>query len=1077
MSLTVMIGTPEPGLNLYTSNRLEILAAELAALLDARPLPPLQAEIVVVQSRGMARWLAMQLAEHSGICANLACPFPNSFITRVLGTLLGGEVGEDDRETGTWRLMELLAAPGELPAFAPLNGYLAAGLEQRRYQLARQLAQLFDQYAVYRPELVLGWEEGQEEGWQAALWRRLAAKTARPHRAALLQQGLTVLERSGPALAGLPPRLAVFGISSLPPYHLRLLAALGRHLEVNFFLLNPCREYWSDIVSRKEMARLGRRQGETAQLYREEGNPLLASMGHLGRDFFALLQELDCRELERFEPAAGNSLLAAIQNDILELRTSEEKRRVSDEDRSIRIHSCHSPIRELEVLKDQLLSLFEENPDLHPRDVLVMTPDIEIYGPLIQAVFDEPPEGGFRIPYSIADRSLRREARLVEVFLSLLDLVGSRFPASRVLKVLEEEAVRHRFGLQAADLELIRRWVDLASIRWGMDSDCRQQLGLPAFAEHSWRAGLDRLLLGYACNSDGEQLFAGMLPVAGVEGGDSLVLGRFLDFSETLFATLRPLVTPATLSHWSARLLQLIDAFFLAGEEHGREILYLRQAAHALDEQQERAGFAAPVTIDTVRAHLAAVLNEEASPFGFLAGGVTFCAMLPMRAIPFEVVWLLGMNDTDFPRQAPVVSFDLMAREPRRGDRSRRLDDRYLFLEALLSARQVFAISYVGQSARNGSELPPSVLVSELLDYLERGLELSAEELRAQLVIRHRLQQFHPDYFQKQGSLFSYDAENRKAAAALVGGRQGEGPLLPAPLAAAGERARVDAGELYRFFTHPVRFFCEQRLGLTIKKGKEEPGDREPLKIEGLDRYRLTADLLACQLGGRSPEEQLPVARAAGLLPPGTMGSIDHQRLCREVRGLGRQLADHVESVTLAPLEIELTIGDWRLSGRLTDIRQHALLRYRCATIKPKDLITIWLAHLLLNAAAPDGYPRESVLIGREAVWRFAPVENGPELLAELLTLFKDGQNEPLPLFPASSLAYAGALHEGKAEGEALRRARRCWQGAEFSVQPPEAEDDYHRLCFRRTEPLGDAFTRLATGFFLPLLAHRHKLM
>jgi exodeoxyribonuclease V gamma subunit len=1073
MSETDMVN---PGLHLHMSNRLEILAEELAAIAASRPLPPLLAETVVVQSRGMARWLSMQLASKIGVCANLSCPFPNAFISRVLGRLLDEEAtGNDEREMVTWRLMGLLADLKDETVFAPLNDYLATGGERQRFELARQLANLFDQYAVYRPDLVLAWEDGQEGGWQAELWRRLATGTARPHRAALLHRGLTALA-AGAAIPDLPPRLSVFGISSLPPYHLQLLAALAERIEVNFFLLNPCREYWSDILSAKETARLGRRHGEAVLLFQEEGHALLASMGHLGRDLFAMLQELDCRETERFVPAEGESLLATIQNDILELRGAETRRRLDPQDRSILIHSCHSPLRELEVLKDQLLALFDEDPSLRPRDILVMTPDIETYGPLIQAVFDEFSEMRARIPYAIADRSIRREARLAEAFLDLLIVVDGRFGAPSILALLEEEAVRRRFGLQAADLELIETWVESASIRWGIDEECRRRLGLPVFSEHSWRAGLDRLLLGYACAGHGERLFGSILPVDGLEGSETEVLGRFVDFAETLFAALRPLAAPASLTEWSARLLTLLDTFFLADEEQERDLLHLRQTVLGLAAQQEKAGFAGQVGIETVRAHLTTVLTEEASPFGFLAGGVTFCAMLPMRAIPFKVVWLLGMNDGSFPRPTPAAAFDLMAREPRRGDRSRRLDDRYLFLEALLSARERFFISYVGKSARDNSDLPPSVLVSELLDELERGFTVDNGSLREKLVIPHRLQPFHPAYFKGRENLFSYETENREAAAALIGPRRPEGPLLPAPLAALPpDSDRVELEELCRFFAHPVRFFCEQRLGLKLEEVREELSEREPLLIEGLDRYRLTAQLLDSHLAGRAIEDQLPLARAAGLLPPGALGAVDHEGVCRQVRQLGRKVAPHVAGDPLDPLDLEFDLGGTRLAGLIIGLRPHALVRYRCAAVKPRDQIKIWLAHLLLNTAAPAGAPRESILIGQDQIYRFAPVANGRELLTELLDLFEQGLSEPLPLPPASGLAFAEAVQAGKTEEEALRAARRCWQGNGFGRQPAEGEDGYHRLCFRDAVPLAGRFAKLAAAFFLPLIAHRFK--
>jgi exodeoxyribonuclease V gamma subunit len=382
----------------------------------------------------------------------------------------------------------------------------------------------------------------------------------------------------------------------------------------------------------------------------------------------------------------------------------------------------------------------------------------------------------------------------------------------------------------------------------------------------------------------------------------------------------------------------------------------------------------------------------------------------------------------------------------------------------------------VGQSARDGSELPPSVLVSELLDELERGFSAADGELRAKLVVRHRLQPFHPAYFEGKGELFSYAAENLQAATALIGGRRSEGLLLPMPLAPGPfASARVELQDLSRFFAHPVRFFCEHRLGLKLEEAREELSDREPLRIDGLDRYQLTHEALARHLAGGPPEHHLALARAAGLLPPGELGAVDYERVCREVRRFGRRLAPHVANEPLAPLDLELDLGDGQLSGRLADLRPHGLVRYRCAAVKPKDQIGIWLAHLLLNAAAPPSTPRESFLVGRDRVVRFAPVENGRSLLADLLVLYRQGHHEPLPLPPASGLAYAEALHSGKSEEEALRCAHRCWQGSGFGGPPAEGEDGYHRLCFRGAVPLSERFADLAAAFFLPLLAHRRE--
>jgi exodeoxyribonuclease V gamma subunit len=166
------------------------------------------------------------------------------------------------------------------------------------------------------------------------------------------------------------------------------------------------------------------------------------------------------------------------------------------------------------------------------------------------------------------------------------------------------------------------------------------------------------------------------------------------------------------------------------------------------------------VEIEVVKSCLENLLEHVNFGHGFISSGVTFCAMLPMRSIPFKVVCLVGMNMDAFPRESKILGFDLMAKNPRIGDRSRRNDDKYLFLEALISARNKLYISYVGQSIRDNTRISPSVLVSELIDYIKEGFGLSEDEI----VTFHRLQAFSSEYFNTDSKLFSYSNENFAAS-------------------------------------------------------------------------------------------------------------------------------------------------------------------------------------------------------------------------------------------------------------------------------------------------------------------------
>ena len=400
----------------FTSNRLEILADQLSGVLQ-EPLPsPFDPEIIVVQSKGMERWICLQLAERHGICSNCRFPFPNTFVHEIFQSVLKNLPKPTlfDPEVMTWRVMMALPSLIEEPAFETLRLYLESGRSDlKRFQLSQRIADLFDQYLLFRPEMMFQWEKGKARHWQALLWRKLVEGHEREHRAALAKELFTALERSTSPSPGIPKRISVFGISALPRFHVQVFASLSQVAQVNLFLMNPSQEYWGDILATWEMKKkvMTEKAASEEELHMEKGNSLLASMGALGRDFFEMIQEFQVEEGSSYEEPEAGHLLISIQLDVLSLQERQEKKKISSEDLSIQIHSCHSPMREVEVLRDQLLRMFEEDPGLLPKDILVMMPDVETYAPYIQAVFDTPQEDARRIPFSIADRSIRKGGR------------------------------------------------------------------------------------------------------------------------------------------------------------------------------------------------------------------------------------------------------------------------------------------------------------------------------------------------------------------------------------------------------------------------------------------------------------------------------------------------------------------------------------------------------------------------------------------------------------------------------------------------------------------------------------------
>ncbi len=1082
-------------LKLFTSNRLEILAKALAEVLETPLASPFEQEVIIVQSKGMERWIATQLAGHHDICANIQFPFPNAFVNDVFRRLLPGDPTDQDfdPEVITWKIMGLLPSLTMRPGFESLKNYLGNnGNLLKRLQLAERIAHTFDQYLTFRPEMILRWEQGTEDHWQAVLWRELAKDAVGRHRAVLGRALFDVLQRPVHGDHGLPERVSVFGISALPRFHMEILAGISRLVQVNFFLMNPCKEYWGDIVSDWEMKRAVDRERSLEKtsetLHLEKGNSLLASMGAMGRAFFDLVHVFDCEDVSLFEDPGEETLLSCLQSDILHLQNrgaeGTEKKGLAAADDCVRIHECHSPMREMEVLNDQLLRMFEQDPSLMPEDVLVMTPDIEMYAPYIEAVFDVPADERRRFPFNLADRSVRKESPVVEAFLSVLELCGSRLQASQVMAVLDLPVVFKRFGLSETDLELVRTWVAETGIRWGIDARSRGKLGLPVLSENTWSAGLDRLLLGYAMPGKDEHLFGSILPYDKVEGGEANILGRFLAFAQRLFSQIALLDEPRPLRAWSTTLLEVIDTFLWADEENGQAIQILRDSVITLGNMEQRASFNESVDITVIKGYLRRRLEREGFGHGFMAGGITFCAMLPMRSIPFKVLCLVGMNGDAYPRESIPLGFDLMAQHPRPGDRSRRHDDRYLFLEAILSAREKLYISYVGQSTQDNSAVPPSVLVSELADYVEQGFEVHGDSVREHMVVRHRLQPFSPAYFRDDEKLFSYSRVDMEAA--LAGTRPCEGwkPFVSEFLAMPEGASKIfDLDDLCRFFTNPAKHFMNRRFGMYLERRAAILEDAECFFPEGLDKYVLEQTLVERRFAGKSPAGYEAVLKASGKLPHGAVGAILYENISRDVDRFVQKTRPLIAAGPLEPLEVDLPISDFKISGTLLMAGSGRLVQYRYAKVTCKDRLTLWIRHLVLQCLNTDGNAKTSILVGLDkrggrpdcTAWEFEPVQKSHEHLEKLLKIYRAGLCRPVHFFPESSWTYAQwVLQKNQPEEKALDAARKTWFGDDY--HRGESEDPYYQCCFRGTEVHDLEFKSIAVETFKPLLAGQKKV-
>lgn len=1072
-----------PGLLILHGNQMELLRAAVFDWLRRHPLGVLEQETILVQSNGVAEWLKIALAEELTVCAATQVALPARFLWQAYRNMLGRDLvptrSPFDKGPLTWRLMRMLPQLLAHDTFAPLRHFLGDGCPERRLQLAERLADLFDQYQVYRADWLQDWADGanvlrraggepvklaHDQCWQAQLWREINASVPEERRfssrAGIHQLFLDAVARGDAPATRLPRRVVLFGMSALPYQTLQAVAALARYTQVVLAVPNPCQFYWGDIIEGRELLKaVHRRQqprngSSLSDMPIEElhahSHPLLASWGRQGRDFIRMLDEFDAAaasykeadgvtslRVDLFSTDEGDTLLSQVQAAVRDLLPLSEHPHVAPAagDRSIEFHVTHSTQREVEVLHDQLLAMFGADPDLRPRDVVVMVPDIDTFTAAIHAVFDQHRRHDARfIPFEIGDVRDRSVNPLLVALEWLLRLPQQRCRQSEVRDLLDVPAIAARFGLASDDLPTLGRWIDGAGVRWGLDQPHRAGLGLGSAGEqNAWIFGVRRMLLGYASGAGDN--FGSIEPYGEVGGLDAALAGALAQLVETLLHWRAVLAVARTPAEWGEQARLLLAAFFKADDEDDR--LMLVQLAEALQcwlEICDAAEFAEPVPLAVLREAWLGAIDEPTLNHQFVSGGVTFCTLMPMRAVPFKVVCLLGMNDGDFPRRAPKADFDLLALPgmARPGDRSRRDDDRYLMLEALLAARNKLYVSWVGRNVRDNSEQPASVLVAQLRDYLAAGWDLDLHERTTE----HALQPFSRRYFEA-GGLLTYAGEWRVAHETNTGAA-----LDALPPYELEPDYHLKLRDLVSFLRQPATYFFRRRLAVVFDRDDTLGDDEEKFGFNGLERYQLDAILL----DDEGAPEALDAIRAtllaraqklgrAGALPIGLVGQQWQHDLVETlvpVRTAWLKLGarfPHMAPKRVVTLSLDLTQGMVQLDDWIDNVRAGpegmACLAQTSSKVlddkgnlRGEKLIDSFLRQV---AAAASGAPLQGFLVARDAIVTMAPLDplEAKATLAQVAAAWRDNLDAPLPVARKSALAQlaggnARVVYEGK---------------------------------------------------------------
>ena len=1154
----------KPGLIAIHGNRLELLAETLFEWLERYPLSTLDREIILAPSHALTEWVKMKMADDWGVCAVAQVELPG----RVLWGLYRKVIHQSaltgfsptDREALVWRVMRLIAKHIELEEFSQIKTYLAQSPQTRHYELAQLIADLFDQYQVYRSDWLKAWSQGQEvlidqlskttalspdQSWQALLWRAILAELS-PEQTQGIRPNLHAgvmheLNAHGSQVSSWPKRLVLFGFSSLPQQMLEFLSALSKEVQVILCINSPCQYHWGDISSGRELFvtaqhRLKNKgqillsQVDLSEMH-DHANPILANWGRQSRDFIRLLDRFDSFEasfnnfdqmrvdvFDTEEPTRG-TLLESIQHQIRDLQPVAESKSAFDEaqekgnskstlnDGSLIFHVAHGLTRELEILHDQLLMMMTEQwaqsmgvPRLEPKDIVVMMPDIDGAAPSIESIFGQYDKSDARfIPFGISDVVHLLNHPLVGVMKWLCQIQTQKVGLSEILEIIKIPCVAKRFGLDAQELEILESWLLESGARWGLSALHRQALGFEDCGHtNTLLFGLQRMVLGYLSGTFESQPLSNqdqgwIQPQSSVQGLEAQVVGNFAMVLECLISWWETSMTPKSSSAWVASFSQLMNQWMEPQSAQELSIhLALSSALGEFEMATQAADYDELIELEVAGQAWLEILKLPPKKQRLRASGVTFCAMKTMRSIPFKVVCLLGLNEGDFPKSNPVHPFDLMqiAEQKRAGDRSRKEDDRALMLEALLAARQTLYISWSGFGARDNAHKSPSVLVTQLRQYI-RSI-YGAEQLE-RITTAHPAQPFGRKYFDRSSEMWTFakewqvlhakdgemgrtaDLQSKASAASSADLEQSLKALLgeldfEGFTSASSFRGPVALKDLIAFAKNPSKYFFRHELNINFEDIEANLPDSEPMSLGGLDLYGIKDELLRCgiELNAKNGDLELLFdqktrqLRAEGRLSMGAMGDEMMKEVLGALHEPVRQYLEIAQDPKHALKRVDLNWRDAKEREIAKDIIQvhvpgsaqstpmvlklSASRLFAQKKIKLEHLLAPWLTCAYMAAC---GFEASVKWIFSDAMLISPSMDPNAAraVLCKMLGLFTAGQGQvmPVPFKTASAFALEGSLD----------KARMAYEGAQFNGGGDFA--DLKDLCWAREYPNFDA--------------------
>jgi len=1103
---------------IFKSNKLEILLSKLTESISHGRSSFSQKENILLHSTGMSKWLSLNIAEKNGICMNHEFFFPNTLI----GKLQSFSDQETDKQlidinTLQWIISRILSDKSlyvKNKNFASIINYINLQQDTAKvnpdndlkiFQLSAKIADIFDQYTIYREEMIRQWDTGKpvclvsdkfvplekDLLWQYDLWKMIFSNNNYFHRANQKSDIIDIMKNNKKLIISQLNRLSIFGISTLPFYHLDIVTALSEIIPVKMFLFSPTKEFWEDIVSEKLKSKIAVKKNDT---YYEVGNDLLASLGKLGKDFGKIILSdkwsgrIDSSEefYEDYYSSDSKSLLSWIQSDILNLTNSSANKNstkisIAENDMSITIHSCHGPMREMEVLYDYLIKIINEH-GIQPSEILVMTPDIEKYSPYIKSVFNSFDNPSLKIPFAISDIIQKSTSEIFEYFLKVLSIAKGRFYYSEIIDLLECGSISGKFNISEEDRLVIADIIYSSGVRWGKNSEDREAITKIPFNENSWEFGIDRILLSYAQESCDRYIYSDTIAFNQLSTEAYCSFGRFLDLFKIVSDFSNDIKCSRTISAWTEIINSVMDNLFLSDSGNFEDIQSVKNLLHDINNERNKIDNR-EISYNVIEYYIEKYLTETRNSYGFLTGKTTFCEILPMRNIPFKVIALLGMNNGDFPRVQKSPGFSLIGKHPIVGDRSVKDDDRYIFLESLLSARQFLYISYIGKKVKDNSELAPAVPVKELMNYISKGFtpeNSSTDGIMDIVFYEHKINSYETIYLTSE-KYFTYSRINLLCAQKAYENSTQEKLFFSKnfSIPVKTNKVNITLNDLKKFFHNPSKFIMTNLLNINYYNNDYSLVEDEFFDLDFSIKCSIIDKLTAAFIQNddmKSMKNIKNIFKLKGKLPPLKYGEYKYDKLENLIIPLLEKVKTKIDLSKISNFHLktdyEINGIITSVSGSISGISENGIFLIR-DSIWDKDFIDMWLDHLFLCISDIDDTKKQTWFFSTTTSMRFNKIDADAAgvYLKDIIKIYIKGFNSPVRFFFKSGKEYIEKLKNSSSE-KALNSTRSYFTNS-FNGRKCEFNDLYVNRIYKyysTSEILDDEFISLSEIIWKPIL-------